>query len=127
MPSLEYFLVADSFSVDQTTNRLSIFHVLEEIHAPEFPIVIARLVAVAHWNAEEGDADRDFQIGFIIKSPDGERPEFTQNFRMIRPRHRTIAHFMGLPVPGPGVMTIEIRLNGKHEAVHTIDIRKIEA
>jgi len=126
MPKLEYFIVADSISVDQTTNRMSVFHVLEEVHAPLFPIVIPRLAAVAHWNAEEGDVDRDFQVRIIITSPDDQPKEFNQNFRMVRPRHRTIANFMGLPVQGPGVMTIEIRLNGEHKASHTIDIRKIE-
>ena len=126
MPKIEYFVVCESVSIDQTTNTMSVFHVLEQINSPHFPIVLPRLTAVAHWNACEGDNDRDFQVGIIVTLPDGEPKEFSQNFRMIRPRHRTIANFIGLPVNGPGTMTIEMRLNGEHQAFHTIDVRTIE-
>ena len=127
MLTLEYFVVAESVSVDQTTNTVSVFHILEEIHAPVFPFVLHRLVAVVHWNTESDDADRDFQVSVLIVFPDGQRKEFNQNFRMIRSRLRTIANFIGLQIPQPGTMTVEIRLNGVHKASHTIDIRKIEA
>ena len=127
MPTLEYFVVAESVSVDQTRNTMSVFHILEEIQAPVFPIVIPMLAAVAHWNAEDGDMECDFQASVLITFPDGQSKEFNQNFRMTRPRLRTIANFIWLQIPQPGTMTIEVRLNGKHEAFHTIDIRKIEA
>jgi len=126
MPKLEYFVVAESVSVDQTTNRISVFHILEEIHAPKFPVVVPQLAAIVHWNAQDGDAERDFQVSVLITFPDGQHKEFNQNFRMIRPRLRTIANFMAIEIPGPGTMTIEIRLNGEYRASHTIDIRKIE-
>jgi hypothetical protein len=127
MPKLEYFVVAESVSVDQTRNTMSVFHILEEIQAPGFPIVIPMLAAVVHWNAEAGDVDRDFQVGIIITFPDGQHKEFNQNFQMIRPRLRTIANFIAIEIPGPGTMTVEIKLNGDHKASHTIDIRKVEA
>ena len=126
MPKLEYFVVAQSVSVDQTTNTMSVFHILEEIQAPNFPVVIPQLTAVAHWNAEDGDADHDFQVSVLITFPDGQHKEFNQNFSMIRPRLRTIANFVGLEIPGPGTVTVEIRLNGNHKASHTIDTLKIE-
>ncbi len=127
MAKLEYFLVCESVSVDQTTNTISVFHVLEQINSPQFPFVLLRLTAVAHWNAEEGDMDRDFQVGIVITSPDGQLKKFEQNFRMIRPRHRTIANLMGFPLTQAGTMTIEVTLNGEHRATHTIDVRKDEA
>ncbi len=127
MPKLEYFLVAESVSVDQTTNRISIFHILEEIHVAKFPFALPLLAAVAQWNAEDGDVDRDFQVGLVIKPPDGQPKEFSQNFRMIHPRLRTIMNLVGLPLTQPGTMTVEIKLNGDHKAYHTTDIRKIES
>ena len=34
---------ADSYSVDMSTNRLSIFHVIENIGAASFPVTLPRL------------------------------------------------------------------------------------
>lgn len=127
MPTLEYFLVAESVSVDQTTNRISFFNVLEEAHTSKFPIVIPLLTAVAAWNEEEGDRDCDFQTTIIFPLPNGKNQELSQNFRMTRPRHRTIANVVGLSITQPGIVKLEIRLNGIHKAWHTIDIRKIES
>jgi len=126
MPKLEYFVVAESVSVDQTRNTMSVFHILEQIQAPGFPIVIPMLAAVAHWNAEDDDMECDSQASVLITFPDGQHKEFNQNFRMTRPRLRTIANFIGLQISQPGTLTIEVRLNGVHKASHTIDIRKIE-
>ena len=127
MPKLEYFIVAESVSIDQTTNCISIFHVLEQINIREFPTPLRQLTAIAHWNAEKVDIDRDFQVTIVVTPPGDEPKEFHQNFRIIRPRHRTIANLVGLPLTQPGTLTIEIRLNGEHKAYHTIDILKIES
>ncbi len=61
MPKLEYFLVAESVSVDQQTNRISFFNVVEQVNVPVFPFTIPQIVAVASWNTEEGDAKRTFR------------------------------------------------------------------
>jgi len=41
MPQLEYFLVAESTSVDQHTNRVSIFNVAETANVENFPALIS--------------------------------------------------------------------------------------
>lgn len=126
MPELEYFVVAESVSVDQATNRISLFHVLEEIHSAGFPVVIPRVAVVAHWNAREGDLNTDFQMGVCITLAEDPAKDFNLNFRMVRPRQRTIANFVALEVTKPGTMTIELKLNGKHKAFHIVDVRKLE-
>lgn len=126
MPKLEYFVVAESVSVDQATNTMSVFHILEEIRAPLFPAVIPKLSAVAHWNAAPDELDQDFQVSVRISFPDGKLLPFTQNFRMARRRQRTIANFAGLPISQPGTLTIEVSLNGQHFADHTIEVFKID-
>ncbi len=127
MPKLEYFVIAESVSVDQSTNRISFFNVLEEVHTPKFPVLIPQLVVVAAWNAEEGDLGSDFQSTIIFPLPDGKSKEFSQHFQMTRPRHRTIANLVGLSFENPGIVKFKIQLNGKHAASHTIDIHKVEA
>lgn len=123
MPHLEYFLVAESVSVDQVTNRVSIFNVVEEVTIPNFPCKLPNLVAVAMWEAKEGDADRDFQAGIVFSLPGGEKlDEFGQNFRIPGRRIRTMAYFQGLPVKEPGTIRVDLSLNGDPKASHTIDV-----
>ncbi len=123
MPRLEYFLVAESVSVDQVTNRVSIFNVVEQVRITTFPCTLPNLVAVAMWEAEEGDADRDFQAGIVFSLPDGEKlPEFCQNFRIAARRHRTMAYIQGLPVKKTGTIRVNLSLNGDYIASHTIHI-----
>lgn len=123
MPRLEYFLVAESVSVDQVTNRVSIFNVVEQVQVPKFPHPLGNLVAVAMWVGAEGDADDDFQVGIALTLPGEKEPrKFPQNFRMPLRRLRTLAYFQGLEVKQTGTIEVDLSLNGEHRATHVIDV-----
>jgi len=119
---LEYFIVAESVSIDQTTNRISFFNVLEQIQALTFPVPLPQFTAVAHWNAQAAELENDYQITFLVTPPGDPLVRFDQNFRMVRERHRTLATISGVRVERTGKMEIEVKLNGEHRASHTIDI-----
>ena len=129
MPTLEYFLVCESVSTDQETNRISLFNILEDIHMlpPGQPgVILAQLVAVCCWNRESGDEDQDFQATLRIHAPNGAEPqEFAMNFRMERPRYRLSLRFQGIPKLEPGVLRFELLLNGKHVAWHTVNVSRV--
>ena len=127
MATLEYFIVAESVSVDQITNRVSIFNVLEEVHPPKLPFAISKLVAVCLWIAEEGDEDRDFQVAFTFTQPDDEKKVWYQNFRIPGRRHRTIATFDGIPLSRAGTLRLDVELNQEHKASHVVNIFDPEA
>ena len=118
MPRLEYFIVAESYALDSQTNRVSIFNVLEDVKAPHFPAHIS-LVAIASWNAEPGDQEREFQTSLLIHSIDGPH-RFDMAFRMPEPRARTVIQLQYLPVVEAGEMRFEILLDGAHAATHTV-------
>ncbi|MBI4580026.1 MAG: hypothetical protein HY718_10015 [Planctomycetes bacterium] len=125
MPTLEYFLVARDFSVDQRTNRVSIFNIMEEIHAREFPITIPNMVILCSWNAENGDNERDFQMTLrpsLDGRPVGIPQPLAHNFRIPGRRCRNFVAVEGLPLAGPGRLLVELLLNGDHVASHTIDV-----
>jgi hypothetical protein len=126
MARLEYFLVAESVSVDQQTNRISFFNVVEQVTVPEFPVTIPQIIAVAAWNAEEGDDKKDFQATVRITSPSVEPKEFHRNFRMPAKRIRVILVFQGIKLAAPGKLLVELSLNDKHEATHSIDAELAE-
>ncbi len=126
MPKLEYFVVAEAALVDQLTNRVSVFNIYDELTVPAFPHVQGQFVSVCSWNATEGDKDKDFQVGLELRSPEVTHGPFTSNFTMKRSRHRSIMTLNSIPISQPGEIVFEITLNGKHEAFHTIDVKKIE-
>lgn len=125
MAKLEYFLVAESVSVDQITNRVSIFNVIEEIRFPKLPARTS-MVAISLWNAQKGDADGDFQAVIKVTFPGGGEKEFRHNFKIPSPRLRTMFQLGGLTVEQPGAMRVDLTLNEEHQATHTIDVVKVD-
>lgn len=127
MAELEYFVVAESVSVDQLTNRVSIFNVYEELNVPAFPYQLPQLVAVCSWNTTPEDEGQDFQVSLIIHTPAGEElGRYASNFTASAKRQRTFQMFQGLAFAEPGTFRFEIKLNETHAANHTIDIKQLE-
>jgi hypothetical protein len=125
MPKLEYFLVCESCSIDQATNRISLFNIIEEVQSgpPSSGdgMPIAQMVAVSCWNREDGDEDQDFQLTLRVHPPEGEYKDFRLNFRMDRPRHRfTIRLSGGVPAGASGTLRFETLLNDRHVADHVV-------
>jgi hypothetical protein len=125
MARLELFVVSEGVSVDQFTNQLSLFSVLEEVTPPDFPFVLPSAAAVSLWMKEAGDDDRDFQCMLRVTLTDGSQREFTSNFRFRARRHRVIQRIQGLPLNEPGVLRFEVLLNGEYKASHEVDVLRI--
>jgi hypothetical protein len=127
MARLELFVVSEGVSVDQFTNQLSLFSVLEEVTPPDFPFVLPSAAAISLWMKEAGDDERDFQCLLRLTLPDGNRREFTSNFRFRARRHRVIQRIQGLPLNEPGVLRFEVLLNGEYKESHEVDVLRIIA
>ena len=129
MPKLEYFLVSESLSVDQETNLVSIFRILEE-WSGKLPVILPHLVATSSWLMEPDEKEKDFQATLRVRTHTGEvLPEpgdFNINFTTERDRHRIFHHIHNLRIEDPGPLVFEISLNGKRQASHTATIRRIE-
>lgn len=145
MPKLEYFLVCESVSTDRDTNRVSIFHVVEELRPPkielpntgpktsssaalrpvpasEYGHILAQLVAVCCWYQTDDDADKDFQAMLRLRTPEGTTHDFPMNFTMNSRRQRLLFHLQGIPPLMPGELAFEILLNGEHKAEHIVTV-----
>ena len=129
MPSLEYFVVADSISVDQDSDRISLFHIVEEVSATDLPARVPRPVAVSSWRVQPEEYGRDFQVTLKIHRPWEEKQpayqEFAINFTAERERHRMHHFVVGLPIRQPGDLEFEVLLNGEHAARHIVTIRPL--
>lgn len=122
MARLEFFVVSEGVSVDQQTNQLSLFSVIEQVTSPDFPLVLPYAAAVSLWMAEAGDNGRDFQCMLRIILPDGGQHDFPTNFTFRARRHRVIQRILGFPINEPGLLRFEVFLNGEYAASHEVDI-----
>jgi hypothetical protein len=119
---LEYFLIAEDAVIDQRTNNVSIFNVLEQINVSTLPITLPKIAAVTLWEAQEGDAENDFQAKLLVHMPRGQTHEVASNFNMRRDRHRIIQYLGGLAIQESGRIRFEMLLNGIHAADHFLTV-----
>lgn len=126
MLRLEYFLVAESASVDQLTNKISIFEVFEQVSSATFPTPIYHAVAVTCWYGEDVDLNNDFQSKLVVQLPNGTKlPDFSSNFKLKSKRHRTLQRFEGILLDQPGELLFQMFLDGTHMADHIVSVKKI--
>lgn len=131
MPKLEYFLLCESISVDQETNRVSLFNVLEDLHLVQPPtegeskpaFILNQFVAVAVFNREPDDGDQEFEACLKYNLPDGAHKEHKLKFKMERNRHRIVMRFVGMPPVGKdGLLSFDLSVNDNHAGTHTIQL-----
>jgi hypothetical protein len=122
MPALEYFLVAESVSVDQTTNQVSIFNIIEDLRVPALPGALAQVAAVCAWNVPANEIGQDFQATFRVVAPGVESLNHAMNFTATQSRQRMIVRMIGVPIAAPGQLQFEVLLNGQHQASHTVNV-----
>ncbi len=125
MARLEFFVVSESVSVDQQTNRLSLFNVLEQVASINFPSVLPSAVAVSMWMAEDGDDVRDFQCTLRITLPNDNRHEFASNFKFRARRQRVIQRVEGFPLNEPGVLRFEVGVDLWYKRDNFLPVRMI--
>jgi len=107
---LVFAVLSQSVSLDQMTNRLSLFNLVEGIQAPHFPTVLAEIVFVAIIRREAADENRfnatltvriaETTIGLADIAVDFEDKQNT----------RLIGTFQGLPVLKPGTLEFSLAL-----------------
>jgi hypothetical protein len=130
MPRLEYFLVAESCSVDESSRSVSIFNVLNEVDLPHFPFVLPNIALVACWICDPNEVEEQTEHAarFAFKIPGStENKDFTGSFKTTTRVHHLIYRLQFIPVPAAGEMTIELHLDGQRQASHTVIIREGEA
>lgn len=127
MPKLEYFLVSESVSVDQQTNRASLFNILDEVRENQFPTTIPQAVVTSVWDYESGDEDVDYQVKVRMSLPDEKEPkDIPVNVKIEKGRHRLFLKLENLQIEQPGKLRFEVFINDKYTASHTVLVQKDE-
>lgn len=130
MPDLEYFLVARGLSIDQFSNGVTIFEVIDQMTPRRFPALIPRMVALAGWNVTQQEIDNNQMIDSALsfRLPGQQQPmDCPLAFQAMSRRHRNLANYLGVPLTEPGEIEFELRLNGQPVAHHRILINPADA
>lgn len=112
------FACAESAVVDQRTNRLSLFHIMEEISSPTFPAAVPQLTVVVVMSREESEpslANLMLRVTLTgLDKPLVEGP-MAIDFQG-RLRTRGLGHIAGMPVLGPGLLRFSLHDGDKELA-----------
>jgi len=126
MLQLEYFVVAESVTIDQLTNQVSVFNIIDELRV-KLPLTLGRIVAVASWNAEEADKGNDYQVAVRVTGIGAQPKEpLRLNVSIEGRRCRTIMHMQGIQVDKPSRIVLDLSINDEHKATHTIDVSGLD-
>ena len=114
------FLCVESAVIDKTTNRLSLFHVLEQINAASFPVPCPKfsVVTVVSRNLNEPNKE-ELEVRLSLNRKHIVSMPISIDFQKGK-LSRFIGELQGLVLPGPGILRASLRHNNR--TVNTWDI-----
>jgi len=113
MTRLKLFLCAEGVIVDQRSNNVSVFTILEEVTPEELPIVLAQFVVLAILERDEGDPEKcDCTLALSLNDEGMFEQDMVVDFQSKR-RVRQMLHFGGVAIEKPGTLTASLELGGE--------------
>ena len=105
---VHYIACAASSSLDAATNQLSLFHILDEISGPAFPLPLPGFCVAALFEREPTDAVvQPFVLAVSLDATLIASFTMSVDFATSR-RNRSVNTIRGLTIPAPGLVTINI-------------------
>jgi hypothetical protein len=122
---LEYLLAAEAIVIDQLTNRLSIFQIIDDVAAPIFPSMLPGLSVVAGFSvARESQSTQRRAIIRLGGSALGKVSEFPVDFASHGPHHRLVYRIENVALQREGELELELLVNELHLGKRTIAVRR---
>ena len=102
---VELAICAESAVLDQTTNKLSLFGIVEELSGAGFPGFIPNVFFVLFLKRKKSEPEKlDFKISVELNGTSFFSAPFSMSFQG-KLRARAIANLQGVPIAGPGHAT----------------------
>lgn len=122
---VSFFATAQGVVVDQRSNGLSLFNVIEDLGAPAFPFILPPL-SLALSVQREGDEPDDVLLEIELKLDDHQLISAKVNGHFQgRPMLRIVSDLQGILVPAPGLLNLFVRYEGEELARWTIRLSHI--
>jgi hypothetical protein len=121
MPRSVFFVACERAIIEEGSGNLSLVSLLQEVRAaipssvmadlPRDAVVQTRWYAVAFWEAQAGDGDREFEQRVTLTDPEGRiAADVRTKFKMSKRFHRTVGAVRGFPVAVPGDCQLRLGL-----------------
>jgi hypothetical protein len=93
MPELLFFLPSESCSIDAGSNRISVFHICEQLNLTQFPGLVPNMCFISLWEKTGNeDATNTYIQTIELIDPDGTALcKSKAAFQLQRRRHRLIS------------------------------------
>ena len=116
------FLVSESAVIDQNSNNLSVFNMLEQLNAQGFPVIVPRLTVVIALDREEGD-EETASLAFWIKQNKSKilEQQIEVDFQG-KPRVRQLVNLIGFVITEPGSLVFRLNRDKRKFAEYRIDV-----
>ena len=122
---LLFFTCAESSVVDSRTNRLSIFHVMEEMEAASFPAPLGQLTCIMMLSKTRRERQNVlFHIRFNLNKQLLVDLPFEVNFQD-KQRVRGLAEIRNLVISGPGKLQAVLNYKNKDLGEWTVQVKQI--
>lgn len=126
MLSVQLMLCAMGVVVDQNTNNVSIFNILESLSSPGFPLFVQKidLLCVLERDAKDKNkVELELRINNnkaveLFKGP--LKVDFQDKFR-----NRSIVNLNGMAIPNPGKLNFVLYHDNKELAAYSVEINQI--
>jgi hypothetical protein len=117
MPDLLLFVPSESCSIDSSSNRVSIFHICEQLNLVAFPGLVPCVYFSTLWQKLPNEGPNDvFMQTIELADPDGSSLCRTSaKFSMTRRRHRLISIVSNVQIHRAGMHYIRLFLHGERE------------
>jgi len=103
------FVCCESAAIDARMNTISVFHILEELNAVNFPFVIQRFSVVLMLTRREDEPQNpDLHLRITLGAQELFNGPLTVSFQE-HLRTRVVADLMGLVIPAPGDLMVDVQ------------------
>jgi hypothetical protein len=120
-----FFGAADGAVVDQQSNRISIFNLLEELSAPGFPAMHTQMAIIAILDRTQDEpSEPQMSIRIVINQTELITTPIVPSFGEFT-RARLVANLSGLAIPEPGMLRCELRLNDDVISTWNVPVREV--
>jgi len=119
------FLCSESAAIDARTNNLSVFHVMEELNAVSFPVLVQRFAVIMLLSRTQ---DEPQNPALHLRITLGEQNLFEGPLTFSFQQHlraRTVADLFGLVIPAPGDVSVDARVDDQPLAHWTIKVNRV--
>lgn len=124
--NVSFLACSEGAAIDQRTQNISLFNIIDRIQSVTFPFVIPRLFIAMTFMKEAEDSDQEL---ITVRAALGDSDLLQASLRPMfsgRQKARFMSEMPSIIIPSPGDLVISVLQKDRELATWTIEIGKLE-